>query len=88
MGNKSDLYENEEVKDEDAMEYAKSIGATFVLTSAKNGDNIDLLFDTLTRKFLGPEFTKKVQEMKSDKGEATKVTNSNGKENHKKKKCC
>ena len=88
VGNKSDLYENEEVNDEEVREYAKTIDATFVLTSAKKGDNIDFLFDTLTRKYLGPEFTKKVQEMKKDKGEATKVTNSKEKENHKKKNCC
>ena len=88
VGNKSDLYENEEVKYDDVMEFAKEVEATFVLTSAKKGDNIDFLFDTLTRKYLGPEFTKKVQEMKKDKGEATKVTNSDGKSKHKKRKCC
>ena len=88
VGSKSDCYEKEEVKDEEAMEFAKSIDATFMLTSAKNGDNIDLLFDTLIRKYLGPEFTKKVQEMKKDKGEVIKVTKSNGNEKDRKKKGC
>lgn len=89
VGNKSDCYEKEEVKEEEAMEFAKSIDATFMLTSAKNGDNIELLFDTLARKYLGPEFAKKVEEMKKDKGEVIKVTNSKANEtNKKKKKCC
>ena len=89
VGSKSDCYENEVVKEEEAREYANSIGAVFMLTSAKNGDNIDLLFDTLVRKYLGPEFTKKVQEMKKDKGEVIKVTKSNGNEkDRKKKRCC
>ena len=74
VGSKSDCYENEEVKEEEAREYANSIGAIFMLTSAKNGDNIDLLFDTLVRQYLGPEFAKKVEEMKQDKGEVKKVT--------------
>ena len=64
VGSKSDCYEKEAVPEEEAREYAKSIGAIFMLTSAKNGNNIDALFDTLTRKYLGPEFIKKVQEMK------------------------
>ena len=89
VGNKSDCYEREEVKEEDAKEFAKSINATFMLTSAKNGDNIDLLFETLVREYLGPEFTKKVEEMKKDKGEVIKVTKSKANEKDKKKrKCC
>ena len=41
------------------------------------------------KKYLGPEFAKKVEEMKKDKGEVIKVTNSKANEtNKKKKKCC
>ena len=36
IGNKIDLYLNQQVSDEEAEEYAKSIGAQFSLTSAKN----------------------------------------------------
>ena len=88
VGSKSDKFEKEEVKEEEAREYAKSIEATFMLTSAKTGANIDLLFETLIRQYLGPEFLKKVEEMKRDKGEVAKVTNSKDKGKHKKKKCC
>ena len=87
VGNKSDCYESEAVREEEAREYANSIGAIFMLVSAKKGDNIDLLFDTLIRQYLGPNFTKKVEEMKQDKGEVKKVTkNSDNKK--KPKKCC
>ena len=88
VGNKSDCYEKEEVPEDMAKEYAKEIKATFMLTSAKTGDNIEILFETLTRKYLGPEFTQKVVEMQKDKGEATKVTVENAKEDKKKKKGC
>ena len=40
IGNKSDLFENEEVKEEEAKEFAESIGAFFMLTSAKHGTGI------------------------------------------------
>ena len=88
VGNKSDCYEKEEVPEEEAREYAKSIEAQFMLTSAKKGNNIDVLFETLTRQYLGPDFIKKVEEMKEDKGEIKQITKKKAKEKPKKKKCC
>ena len=90
VGCKSDLYEKEEVQEDVARQYAQDINATFMLTSAKTGDNINNLFDTLTRQYLGPEFTKKVEEMKQDKCEVAKVTKEDSKKdkNNKKKGCC
>ena len=41
LGNKSDLYEKEEIREEDAGEYAKSINAKLKIVSAKNGFQID-----------------------------------------------
>ena len=67
VGNKSDLFEDEEVKEEEARKYTESIGATFMQVSAKNGDNIELLFDTLVRKYLGPEFMANLEKMKKEK---------------------
>ena len=87
VGSKSDCYEKEDVTEEEAREYANSIGAVFMLTSAKTGANIDLLFDTLIRQYLGPAFSKKVHEMKQDKGEVKKVT-KNSVNLKKSKKCC
>ena len=87
VGNKCDLYEKEEVKENEAREFAKKIGATFMLVSAKSGNNIDLLFDTLIKQYLGPAFTQQLNEMKKEKGETEKLTTQKEKEG-KKKGCC
>ena len=47
VGNKNDLYNNAQIKEKDAMEWADSIGAIFQLTSAKSNSGIDLLFSNL-----------------------------------------
>ena len=88
VGSKSDCYETEQVPEDEARKYAESINAIYMLTSAKTGDNIENLFDSLVRAYLGPDFTKKVEEMKSDKGEVTKVTTEKANESKKKNKCC
>ena len=55
-GNKSDLYDEEAVPEQEAREFAKSIGAIFALTSAQNNSGIKELFQTLAKKFLHPEY--------------------------------
>ena len=55
-GNKSDLYDEEAVPEQEAREFAKSIGAIYALTSAQNNSGIKELFQTLARKFLLPEY--------------------------------
>ena len=55
-GNKSDLYINEEVKTQDAKEFADSIGAIFQTTSAKSNIGIDLLFKNIVKKYLNPDY--------------------------------
>ena len=51
-GNKSDLYEKEEVHEQEARDFAKSIGAIFCLTSAQNNSGINELFRDLSKKYL------------------------------------
>ena len=51
-GNKSDLINNEEVEEDDAREYAKSIDAIFMSTSATNAKNIQDLFTELGKKYM------------------------------------
>ena len=87
VGNKCDLYENEDVKENEAREYAQQIGATYMLVSAKSGDNIDLLFDTLVKQYLGPAFTEQLNEMKKEKGETGKLTTQKAKKKKKKSGC-
>ena len=85
VGNKCDCYENEEVNEKEAREYAKQINAHYFLVSAKTGDNIDILFTTLAKEYLGPEFLQKMKEIKDEKGENTKLNKDVKK---KKKKLC
>lgn len=54
--NKSDLYENEQVDEKTAKEFAQKIGAIFKLTSALNSSGIDQLFDYIGKKLIDNTF--------------------------------
>ena len=56
VANKYDLYEKREVTNEEGEEFAKSIGAIFASTSAKNDSGINFLFENIGRKILEPDF--------------------------------
>ena len=81
VGNKSDLYEGDNLADENfAKEFAKEIGATFQLVSAKSGEGINKLFNTLVDRFLSPEFNPKYEEMMKLKGNTPTIQIENKKE--------
>ena len=89
VGNKCDLFENDNLADEQkAKDFAKEIKASFILTSAKTGDGIDKLLDTLTDIYLGPDFSKKAQEMISRRGPSFYVNSKKNSNKKDKKKCC
>ena len=46
------------------------------------------MFDTLVRKYLGPEFMAKINKTIKDKGEVKKIVKDIESEKKKKKKCC
>ena len=56
MGNKSDLFDEEKVSEEEAENYAKKIDAIFKFTSAASGDGIESLFNTIGCKILNPNY--------------------------------
>ena len=89
VGNKSHLYDWDNLADENfAKNFAKEIGATFILTSAKSGEGIEKLFNTLIDRFLSPEFQVKYEEMmklKENNLNLKEETNKGGKSA--KKKC-
>ena len=91
VGTKSDLYENEEVLEEEARNYAKEKDAIFMLVSAKNGNNINVLFNELAEKYLEKTF-KKVEEMENIKEDPSKMKLNNNLKRKgsffKSKKCC
>ena len=101
-GNKSDLYEKEEVPEQEAREFAKSIGAIFCLTSAQNNSGIEELFEEMGKKFLDPNSTinesenqnldqahkQKKDEKKKEKKEEQKNIQLKNVKKKEKKNCC
>ena len=101
-GNKSDLYEKEEVPEQEAREYAKSIGAIFCLTSAQTNSGIEELFEEMGKKFLDPNSTinesenqnldqahkQKKDEKKKEKKEEQKNIQLKNVKKKEKKNCC
>ena len=92
-GNKSDLYEREQVSEKEAREYAKSINAVFGLTSAQNNTGIDQLFEDIGIKFLEQNFQGKIEENNKGKNMETSIKLNKKKikkhdKEHKKKKFC
>ena len=63
VGNKSDLFEEEEVPEDEARKFAEEQEAIFMLVSAKNGNNIENLFNDVLGLYLDPDFQIKVDEM-------------------------
>ena len=56
VGNKSDLYEKEEVNEIDAQKYAEEINAIFKTTSALSNVGINNLFENIAQKLLNPNY--------------------------------
>ena len=100
VGNKSDLYENEQVTDKEGKLFAKEINAIFKSTSALSNRGINSLFTDIAKKCLDPNYDylaedkkmqeeynqRKINEMNErNKG---KINLNNNKENDVKKGCC
>jgi small GTP-binding protein len=80
-GNKSDLYENEQVSKEEGQKYADEINAIFKETTALSLESIDSLMTELTTKYYDM-FGKKISDDNDSKVKVN-LTNCN-----KKKNCC
>ena len=87
VGNKADLFEQEQVKEEEAKEYANSINAEYYLTSAKNNIRITDLFVQCGIKFIDPNSNDKNNDNNDEKdGNKNFIINSG--ENKPKNTCC
>ena len=96
--NKSDLYEYEEINDEELKDYAKSINAVYKQTSALQNSGINDLFDYIGYKILSPdnyeELIKKTNSKKQIKLDNPSKDDKSSKEAkslrsvNKKKGCC
>ena len=80
-GNKFDLFNIEEVSEEEGNKFAEKIGAIFYNTSAKEGVGIEELFQHIGKIYLNPNFSKyeKQPTLKLEKKKTEKKNKS---------KCC
>ena len=87
-GNKCDLFQEEEVPEEEGKKFAKSIGAIFHLTSCKESIGIDELFEECGRKYL--EVNNLITENAKEKSNKIVLNNNNANNegDRRKKKCC
>ena len=67
VGNKSDKYEEEEITELEAKNFADEIKAKFFIVSANSGDGIDNMFQTLADNFFDEEFKSKVDESREER---------------------
>ena len=67
VGNKSDLYEIEQVTDEEGQKYADEKKAIFKKTSALSNRNIDSLFNDVAKKYFDPNYDYQAEDKKIKK---------------------
>ena len=87
VGNKNDLYDNEQVPKKEVVEYTKSINATYRCVSAlKTDGGINELFETLGNNLM----TNKINDPSKDEDNKNSLvlTGEKSKKDNKKKKCC
>ena len=86
-GNKCDLFQEEEVSEEEAKKFAQKIGAIFHLTSCKESIGIDDLFEECGKKYLEVNNLVPVNTNKSG-GVALKKNNDNNDGDKKRRTFC
>ena len=89
-GNKCDLFQDEEVPEEEGKKFAKEIGAIFQLTSCKESIGIDDLFYECGKKYLETNnlVTKNDKEEKNNTIKITSDKNKNKTNETRRNKCC
>ena len=87
-GNKCDLFQEEQVSEDEGKKFAKSIGAVFHLTSCKESIGIDELFEECGKKYL--EDNQMINDTNKGKegGNIVLDKNNNKETEHQKRRCC
>ena len=65
-GNKCDMYEKEDVSENEGKEFAEQIGAFFEMTSAKNNTGINDLFMNAAQRFFDPNYKQNPEDGKEN----------------------
>ena len=79
--NKSDLYEQEHVKEDEGRNFAHKIGAIFKNTSAFNGIGIDEIFKKIGYKLIDPNYKDQIYEKEEVIINKDNNENNNGEDN-------
>ena len=88
-GNKCDLFQEEQVTEEEGKKFAKSIGAVFHLTSCKESIGIDELFEECGKKYLEDNQMINDNNKGKEGGNIVLDKNNNNKETgSRKRRCC
>ena len=91
-GNKNDMYEHEEIEENEGKDLAKELGAIFQKTSAKESTGVEDLFIRIAKKFINPNATEgggNTTNAKVDnKPKGQKLKSGNKKKEGEKKGCC
>jgi len=88
-GNKLDLFEDEEVDEEEVKQFAKEIGAYHRLMSSLTGDGVKEVFNYIGRKLIDPNYDENNNDNKDNNNHCENSFKLNKK--HLKKKnnpCC
>ncbi|GAB5361837.1 hypothetical protein AAMO2058_000746900 [Amorphochlora amoebiformis] len=85
LGNKCDLEHAREVPKDLAEKYAEEHGITWIETSAKNAENVDLAFRRMALKLLE---NKTFEQRQAERKEKAAVLNTAAKDNRSSTKCC
>ena len=91
VANKSDLIEKEQVDEDEARNYAKSINASFFVVSAKDSISVGELFKEIVKKYTGSKNVSIIDENDESAFHFKKIRKESIKliaENPKKKKSC
>jgi len=64
VANKNDLYQRQQVQDDEGRAFAKSINAIFQSTSAKSDSGITSLFENIGKRYFDPNFDSNAEENK------------------------
>ena len=85
--NKCDLYDNEQVSEDEARNFANEIGAVFKLTSASTNQGIEELFKGVGCRVLDPNYSENSDSNENKKNSNIKLDEKNA-DKKKKKGCC
>ena len=89
VGNKDDMYQFEEISNDEGIAFSKELNSIYKRTSAKSGEGIDELFKLIGKKFLDPDsvnmsnMTRDELKKHGDKLKREKIKNE-----QKKRNCC